>query len=803
MPREQVADKHRWLNVLRTQDRSLIKVSELGGDGQDVNFEQAFSNLAHAYLRDKAPGLLDHEVGFQLLDRNQENTKAVGVFGFKVGSNWIYAPVFFLNGDLKGHELLYLKNQDMFCPLKENWLNYILNRKPNILGEGIDKDYRRGLLQPDLTQMSRSPAKFASAKPRLKDMVDAVLPAFAATATLDAKVAFADIGKHVNLVDFLKSASAPIISLFVNTCRECPQLAATVDQFYDAAAVTAAIKTAMKQNRMKAAGSILDPAPKPRPAIVTGDILDTRRPHPIKSGALKVITPNLTTQTDLPPGTTEEDQEKLMKDRVLIKDKRDDEDVSRAYHVRVEQKLQNPTQTGLYQVLTKTGEFEKCLVVVHPLGADRKKQFVTVVRLDGEKNWCNTGDQVWVGDYLDDDWAEWFEKLPEAKTLSKGRSRFMVIAPGRDATCPFRVEREYGKEGDESSVYEVDFDDYDAGVQLASYKSHRKEEEDYITYDRWRDGQRLHLNGKQGTALRASRGDVFVPEGSKLLEVRHDAYDDEEHDEDEALGCVPCSSGSGSSDPPPVRPGSIIDAQLSIMQKTSSLSIYNDGVEVEINRKRMSPLNGLVTLVADHGFREHTARELLKQAAEKRKITVRVKYASPYLTDSQPSGPSIPEAQMGGDFMGANVPTQYEGNDFRQVDRPPSNREAYNPNTTLDRNDVSKIRRAAGTGQKEIFDTAMVGSMLKAVRDDTMVDQYLGDLTKGMDRLGRILFMFYWHGDRFADRYGKSDMPELEDSLRNSFESVGDVLMFLKQKSIEPYPEESDVSVDLGPAANS
>jgi hypothetical protein len=144
------------------------------------------------------------------------------------------------------------------------------------------------------------------------------------------------------------------------------------------------------------------------------------------------------------------------------------------------------------------------------------------------------------------------------------------------------------------------------------------------------------------------------------------------------------------------------------------------------------------------------------------------------------------------------------GQDSRvPMDRPPTDPQIYNPNTTLDRNEVGKIRRAANTGQKEIFDTAMVGTMLRSVRDDTMVDQYMGPLAKGMDSLGRILFMFYWHGDEFADRYGKSDMPELEDSLRNSFEAVGDVLQFLKKKTIEPYPEENDVSTDLGAVANS
>ena len=66
----------------------------------DSNFERTFADLAYARLRDKAPSLLDYLVGFQLLDKNDDETRAIGVFGFKVGSEWVYAPVFFIYGEL-------------------------------------------------------------------------------------------------------------------------------------------------------------------------------------------------------------------------------------------------------------------------------------------------------------------------------------------------------------------------------------------------------------------------------------------------------------------------------------------------------------------------------------------------------------------------------------------------------------------------------------------------------------------------------------------------------------------------------
>ena len=109
------------------------------------------------------------------------------------------------------------------------------------------------------------------------------------------------------------------------------------------------------------------------------------------------------------------------------------------------------------------------------------------------------------------------------------------------------------------------------------------------------------------------------------------------------------------------------------------------------------------------------------------------------------------------------------------------------PMQNVDPGAMQAATDAAGQGQKEIFDTAMIGSMLKAVRQDSLVDRYLGDLMKALDRLGRIMFMFYWHNEEFMERYGKQDLPELEDTLRNSFETLGDLTLFLKQKTVDPF----------------
>ncbi len=789
--------KQQLANMAR-YDRTNVKYATLGGRGDDTPFEQAFSNLAHAYLQDKAPGLLDHEIGFQLLDRNSENTKAVGVFAFKVGSMWMYAPMFFLNGDLKGHELLYLKNQDMFVPLKENWINYLVNRKPDILGSGIDRNMAQfGQRQPDFTQMSRSPAKFGSAQPSLKEMVSAVLPAFAKSATLNTAAAFADLGKTLDLQEFLKSARLETVDFLVRACKRAPELASALEEFHGLGVIKEAIAEITRREMQPKIASIVSEAPDKPPALK----------------GLRIFTMDVTVQTALPPSYTEEDQEKLLEDGILIDDQRGEDNVAIPYQIQVEKTLFNPTESGLYDILVKPGDIERCYVAVYPMGASKRADFVTVVRTEGSPDWVNTrADHVFaVARVEGEDYKKWFDALPEANSIP-GSGRYMAICMRGDATVPFRKIREYGESEYGTTSYEVHLEDHSkfppkGSIDACCYT-------DPLNYDKWRDGVRLHMKAKKGGSLRSSMGDIFVPEGYKLLKVSKGEDDAAVAEDQGACGC-------GESDPPALMPGNLADAQLCLMSKTASLEVIHNGTEVEINNgKKLTEKQALVNLVVEHHLREDAAREILSRAAGQKKFSCRIKlaadpYGAPMMINGAPSAPTMPSPTMGGEFvMGTNVPTQLgidQGVPVPEMLALNTDRSVYNPNPMYDQDrmggkgdpELQRILAAAQSGQKEVFDTAMIGGLLRAVRDDSLVDRYMGDLTKGLDKLGRILFMFYWHGDRFAERYGKADMPELEDSLRNAFEMLGDVILFLKQKTIEPMSGGLSNDIDLSAVANS
>jgi hypothetical protein len=896
-----------WRTVCRdcAFQKNQIKTAELGG-GQDTPFEQAFSNLAHAYLKDKAPKLLDYEIGFQLLEKNQENTKSVGVFGFKVGSQWIYCPVFFLNGDLKGHELMYIKSQDMFVPLKEEWIDYILGKKPAVLGEGVNRNLSLlGVMPPNLYQLSRSPQKFASApmpttgQPKMASWARDFMPNLAYLATTPI-----DYTGIKGVPDLLKEAGEPLFRFLVEKVGTTyPTVFQSIDRLYgpdmlsDVAQHIVAQKQAAASRSLVKTGAVMaygDKTPKgwtgtmQRPSKKNGGVrsdgeeawdlsqegrrrtgaqrgkisdlanmkeanypgcgpkgpkskkcskcgmINCKCPHMKKRASLigpiealpegikhRVISREM---VDLDPqvvhGMSADERQTLLKQRVVFRDTRDDKDVTIAYDVQTPLRMQNPDHTGIYYVLVRPDRWEKCLVVMHPYNHKQRLGFCTVVRLDGTKNYVNTHPaNVWHRGEIDTDtWRKWLDKLETAESIPlqkrddkyggpdyKDKRCFLLLGPTGQGTVPFRAREDYKGGDDHSIVYDVRFEDHESASRPSYLPDHGRGMQD--PYMSWGcsggDGEHLVLTKRPGIKITTRPGYCLVPDQFKIIQVK-----DEE-------------SGESSLNEP-LQLGSLDDVQLLITANTDPMRVVSDGKDVEVNENRMDKKSAIMHLFYDHGLRKEAAETIIESAIKHGKCEPRLFYSNYIeacwsLTEKQaadpgndmirgaPNAPSFPEPYTGYDpLTGGNVPTQ-QMSEFNlkipDMAASKTDRSIYHP-FGPDPKAMQVAQDASRTGQKEVFDTAMLGSLLKVLRQDNMVDRYMGDLMKGMDRLGRILFLYYWHGEEFEDRYGKQDMPELEDGLRNAFEGVGDIILVLKRKAIEPQMSDDDGKVDLGPIAN-
>jgi len=771
-----------------------MKFAAIGGD-QEQGFEQSFASLAYAYIQDKAPGLLDYMVGFQLVDRNDDNTKAVGIFGFKVGPQWVYAPVFFINGDLKGHELLYIKNKDTFVPMKENWINYLLSNRPHILGEPTpDNENQLGILQPDLTDMSNPPedGKFASDRTRIpklpKRALDEVMPKLASWATKNpyTLTKFAGLNDRSSLQDFLKS-DVRLVKLAMDIAKSYPSVKAAMRQFYGP---TLFRDVLLGMRKEASHSSILDAASQPAQPIIGGGIL-AKEAAADENPKVKVITDQVTTENT--PELTEAERGKLLTDSYLIKDHRDGKEVSRVYNTQVEMSLVNPDCTDTYEVLVKPNGFEKCLVIHHPHGPRGRKPHCVVVRLGGKKDYCNIHKtKLFVKEQARgksdvEEWADWYKSNGSDRTDLRKGTVAVIVSDNGQGTCAFEVEEDLGDDcyrvywkdygGDTRPDYLPDVD-YARGIDTCSS-----------------DCDIIYFNQREGSGFKSVNGKLYIPPEAKVVKIR---------DPDKCKKCskeeYDCTCEYFRRDhkrkSDPVKPGNLVDLQMEIMQKSASgelpqLKIIVDNQEVCVNRARMSKKAALFHLVVEHGLREKVAKRMIREAELDRTGGKRyyVKYAQPYPAMEGPGAPGMPGPQYGMDPAYGGVPMQNPQTDYQQVpelsagNTDPS---VYDPMQNIDPMAMQVAQQAGQTGQKEVFDTAMLSSMLKAVREDSIVDRYLGDLMKALDRLGRILFMFYWHNEEFTGRYGKQDLPELEDTLRNAFEVMGDLVLWLKEKTISP-----------------
>jgi len=102
--------------------------------------ETDLSTMEYALRESRAPALYrDYNVGFQLLEADEDEDRAVGVRVFRLDNGlWLYAPVVFVDGELHGEDLLYVKNKGLMVPFDQDWIAYLSSKHRINLGVPSD-----------------------------------------------------------------------------------------------------------------------------------------------------------------------------------------------------------------------------------------------------------------------------------------------------------------------------------------------------------------------------------------------------------------------------------------------------------------------------------------------------------------------------------------------------------------------------------------------------------------------------------------------------------------------------------------
>lgn len=718
----------------------------------DTKLEQTFADMAYASLRDKSSALIDYLVGFQMLKQEQDGMRAVGIFGFEVDENFYYVPVFFLNGEIKGIDAIYSVDSDLFVPITDEWVNTLIKKQKSKLGEpSKDDKVTRGVRYPTYTRLKIIPSGGGFTSTKLSS-------AMMAPRTIDGYVSFIDGLRMISGTGQFKQA------LFAN-----PKLRECFETFYNILDLTPSEKVkkaASKETKVTIVNGITDEGVE--------DMTDAERDAILAGGT-------------------------------VVMDKRPEVEKTRLYRTETKKVLTTPTGGGVYDVLYNDGTVHPT-IIGHITNLDKVYVYCPDKKCSGVvRAQCILA----VRQYDNAASRQFIVKNTQEAGAIKPYSSGVFISDTGEASLPFGVDQVVTGL-DDLVVARVDVC-YDAGPRnYPNLTGFNGDYPDYHGYHGFKGEGRLN-NGNpfsnveqfskrpnfDTVLIRKSGGSTPIYTGNKcIIPSDHFRWLSPEVANEEQLGAY----ANVSINPSVFGDHNTLMAALD--KFANDLSIWKTGsdIHVKIAGEVVSgrDKDTLRHLILNVGFGEDEARWLIKSANFN---TSHFKFEKCAATDLLPF-PSIDDTAMGGE-MSAYHSSQIP---WRAVEKaqPEETRELYQYYSPFadggtqggggqggeqGSNTFSVLEQASQTGDKEVFDAAGLASLIKCYNPADLVDKFIPTITAGMDRLGRLLFVTYWHYDKFIQRFGETDLGEFVDNLRSAFEQLGDIVSFMRKQTLGGDPE--------------
>ena len=136
---------------------------------KEQDAELAFAKIANNVVQEKA-GVMFRDPylqGFEIVTTNNSFTRMIGIFVFRVDKNLFYAPVFYINGDLKGATLLYSVDEKLFTLLSPEWCEYYVNKVEGQEGIAINPNSDKGVQDLEMRWLAYPPYMAKGASTRL------------------------------------------------------------------------------------------------------------------------------------------------------------------------------------------------------------------------------------------------------------------------------------------------------------------------------------------------------------------------------------------------------------------------------------------------------------------------------------------------------------------------------------------------------------------------------------------------------------------------------------------------------------
>ena len=659
------------------------------------DFEQNLAQMADAEISQSMPSLTPYKVGFQVIDKNDDETRGAGVMVYKFKDQWVYIPAFFLNGRLRGYDEMYLPDKAQMVPSKDNWLSYISSRQPITLGEPQKDDNVKPRKDSDVAFLE---GRYNLIRNKRAEDGNTIL----------GRLGLQGLGEfhgwednQFDLRKFIPKLGKTATVAFLRTLNTNTDFANAILKYYTPEDIGGIAKHAIDEGAYKLPVATA-PSMKEDLVVFTKEDL-----------------------ADAGDKLDESAKEVLMRDGVYVADGR--KDTSSVFQPRdVPGSLHSPTANGWYEVLMADGEFKRFYIIIKRgmLSSCRAQEGTAHVYLvpDNDTGHISETDRVLLCRRSDDldGGLEKFGMTPDSFIRSsRDESANFVLIDKAGIGFPLRSRGKTTVSGDS---------------MIGAYDDNC---EDII----------MRFTGKNGNVYRTGNT-IFVPDSARF--VREADYNKRR---EYIFGDI-----------------NTIKLTLQKSAGLEPLKIYTDLTDYTISgrfgeEKALTKTAAFLSLVRRHGIDAPTAKMMagLKPASSGRTASARylVKYAAPTQDDTMAaSAQGFEDAPRSEDV------------------------EVINPGINSD--DVGKAVKASENGVKDVMDVSVLKALATGSDTGRLVNDIIPDLLLGLDKLGRLLFMFYWHNEDFKERYGNDKMMELEDQLRDSFHGLGDLILFLHKSTVEP-----------------
>lgn len=701
----------------------------------DQQFEQGFFQLAYDKLQSKLFNLLPYMVGFEVVNKAPDGTKAVGVFGFKSDNGQIlYVPAFFINGKVKDLDVMYSRNNNQFYPLNEDFAQLFL--KDDVTGMGSVSDQKRQEIE------KQTPSS---------DMRDLVFP------PRTGRISYASV------IDFIEEGDNTVKAAAWNLLHEHPEFTEAMHRFYSPEKIAAALSPKVKeaaQSSVEVVDAENAPADLKPKAMSKGFATIDRRKDDEKSryGILS-YTDKFTNPTE--PGFYSY--------------------LTSAGSIRYGLVL---LPYSLYV------DFKSSYQLVVDLSATQRGQCYCLG--EGKKVFIREALKV-------EDYSAVHKLMENPVEAEASFSKtYVLLNEQLKSVGPFRVTMNYTDQRGqrrlkvEASDRLCGFDLSYAGATRDSRRWDRANQFNPKETDR--HSVTLVFTKKEGDSIEYRGNILYIPKGFKLLEVTSSSYYPpyDSADSSEARSAKEETSRKERERVRLGEPGTIQDL-TSLLRENGvfPFTARSNGSEyfmtvAHASKKYDNALKAKIGMILDFGLDEADAIELVDGVSDIRptegyfKIAVTGDFTHT-LQDEPESYNELGQPTTFGIPYHAVAPTDhyYQG-DPQQ--RGLATTQVDQGSWGNSKDEAQNASSMAANGQKEIFDTSAIAMISKYVDPTSKVVSYLPNFVDTLDKLGRMLFMVYWETEKFHKMYGQDDLPELIELIKSVFRNLGDLVIFLKRK---------------------